>query len=137
MLSPTILVLVLRVLINCRQCFKLHYHNTLFRQQFHNALTTGRQQVQQDAQHRHTHLLEQVDGHGVAAVLSADAQLDVGARGAAALHSQLDQLAHTNRVHGLEGVEGQQAILGVELQELGLRVVAADAEGLRENSGGG
>jgi hypothetical protein len=53
-------------------------------------------------------------------VLSADAQLDVGAGLAAAGNSQPDELAHTDCVDGLEGVEGQQAVLGVELQELRL-----------------
>jgi hypothetical protein len=64
-------------------------------------------------------------------VLSTDAQLNVRACGAPTLHGKLDELAHAHCVHGLEGVERQQAVLGVELQELGLRVVTADAKGLR------
>jgi hypothetical protein len=90
-----------------------------------------RRQATQHSQQQGPHLLEQVDGHGVASVLSANTQLDVGARGASTLHRNLDQLAHTDCVDGLEGVERQQAVLGVELQELGLRIVTADAKGLQ------
>mmetsp|Transcript_14325 Transcript_14325/g.35473 ORF Transcript_14325/g.35473 Transcript_14325/m.35473 type:complete len:206 (+) Transcript_14325:521-1138(+) len=70
------------------------------------------------------HLVEELDGLRVAAVLAADAQLEVGARGAAALRRDLDELAHAGLVQGLEGVAGQQAVLGVEGQELGLGVIA-------------
>src|SRR3954454_22607458 len=48
--------------------------------------------------------VEQVDRGGVAAVLSADAELELGPRGAAALAADRDELADALLVDRLEGV---------------------------------
>lgn len=77
------------------------------------------------------HCLEQLNGLGVSTVLSADAQLDVGPGGAATIAGDAHQLPHTHKVDGLKRIQGEDAVLGVELQELGLCIITADAEGLR------
>jgi hypothetical protein len=84
------------------------------------ARTTTPTQPNPTPPHDQTHLFKQLNRLGISTVLSADAQLDVGAGLPAAGDSQLDQLTHADKVNGLEGVQAQEAVLGVELQELGL-----------------
>src|SRR5688572_33050278 len=55
---------------------------------------------------------------GVAAVLAADADLEVAAGGAAALRADLHQLAHALLVERHEGVVGEDPALDVARQEL-------------------
>ena len=67
------------------------------------------------------------DGERVAAVLAADADLEVGAGLAAQLHGHL-HLLDDDRVEGLEGVVRQDLVLDVLEKEPALGVVAAVAE---------
>ena len=72
------------------------------------------------------------DGGGIAAVLAADAELQVAARAAAALHADPHELAHALAVDGDEGVVLQDA-LDLILAEKASGVVAREAEaGLRQ-----
>ncbi len=68
----------------------------------------------------HTHLVEEGDGSWVAPVLPADAQLDAWANRSAALHGNLHQLSDTHLVQGVKGIAGQDAVMRVVSQKLGL-----------------
>ncbi len=73
--------------------------------------------------------MAELDGLGIAAVLAADAYLQVGLGGPAELHPHLHQLPHPLHIQGGEGVLLQDAPLQVGRQELALHVVAGEAEG--------
>src|SRR5688572_5680884 len=75
----------------------------------------------------HVHPVTELDGRRLAAVLAADADLEVGARATPALDADLDELAHTLLVEDREGIVRQQPLLEVVGQEL-RHVVAAVAE---------
>src|SRR3954469_18931705 len=68
------------------------------------------------------------DRVGLAAVLAADAQLQVVLDAAAALDRDAHQVADTILVERLERVALEHAVLEVARQELALRVVAREAE---------
>ena len=70
---------------------------------------------------------------GVAAVLAADAQAQVGTGGAAIGGSHLDQLAHADLIQVLERIALVDLVVVVSAQELGC-VVTAEA---RRSSGSG
>src|SRR5438105_57634 len=72
--------------------------------------------------------LAEGDGGRVAAVLAADAELGVGALGAAALGGDADQVADALLVEADEGVLLEDALVDIGVEEPP-RVVAADAEG--------
>src|SRR5947207_15474599 len=83
--------------------------------------------------HRHTvraatdivqaYLVAEVDRRGVAAVLAADAYLQVGTHLAALLRRHLDKLPHTFAVQHLEGILGKYPSLYVLQKELAFGVV--------------
>src|SRR5215210_4279994 len=68
------------------------------------------------------------DALRLAAVLAADAELDLLTRAAAALDRDPHQIPHPALVERLEGVRLQHAVLEVVREELALRVVAREAE---------
>ena len=72
--------------------------------------------------------MAELDGGRVAAMLAADAQLDVGAGLAAAFGSHLDQLANAVLIQSGEGIVLIDLVLIVGIQELA-GVVTAEAEG--------
>ena len=72
--------------------------------------------------------MAELDGGGIAAVLAADAQLDVGAGLAAQLGSHLHQLAHAVLIQTGEGIALEDLVVIVGAQELA-GVVTAEAEG--------
>ena len=74
-------------------------------------------------------LVEEGDRVGVATVLTADAEANVGADLAAKLDSKLHQLANTLAVKLLKGVAGQNTALDVLGHELGLGIVTGEAKG--------
>ncbi len=71
----------------------------------------------------HADVVAEVDAGGVAAVLAADADLEVGLGGASLLCSHLDELTDAGDIEGLEGVVGEEVLLEVVGQE-GVDVVA-------------
>ena len=71
--------------------------------------------------------MEGLHGVGIAAVLAAHAANEVGVALVAQLDAHLHELRHA-RIDGGEGVVGQQALGQVLRDELGLHVVAAEAE---------
>src|SRR5258706_9245739 len=73
------------------------------------------------------HPVEEVDRRGIAPVLAADADLEVGLHLPALLHPDLHELAHPTRVDGDERVLLQDAVLLVVEKEL-RGVVARQAE---------
>ena len=76
--------------------------------------------------------MAEADGGGVAAVLAADAELEVGPCLAAALAADPHELAHALAVDADEGILLQDALLLIGTEE-GAGVVAREAEaGLRE-----
>lgn len=74
------------------------------------------------------YLVEEPDGIGVAAMLAADAALEVSTPSAAGLHAVLYQLAHTLGVDGLERVGIQDLVSEIVTHE-GSHVVAGESEG--------
>ncbi len=77
---------------------------------------------------------------GVAAVLAADAQVQAGARLAAALHRNLDQLAHAAGVQLLLGLQGRRWVGWVDGCAARARVSVGgvqQAEGCRQCAVGG
>src|SRR5579884_1173302 len=73
------------------------------------------------------------DGGRIAPVLAADADLEVGPGAPPALDAEPHELAHPRAVERLERVARQDLLLDVRTQELGLGIVAREAEdGLRE-----
>jgi len=70
----------------------------------------------------------ELDARGVAAVLAADAQAQVGAGLAAVVCSHLDQLADADLIQVLERIALVDLVLVVSTQELG-SVITAEAEG--------
>ena len=72
--------------------------------------------------------MAELDRRGVAAVLAADAQAQVGTGGAAVGGSHLDQLAHADLIQVLERIALVDLVVVVSAQELG-GVVTAEAEG--------
>src|SRR5690606_29440373 len=70
----------------------------------------------------------ELDARRLAAVLTTDTNLEVGASAAATLGTELDQLANTVLIQHLEGVVLQQLALDVARQEAP-GVVAAQAKG--------
>src|SRR5207247_11252759 len=62
----------------------------------------------------HPRVVAELDRAGLAAVLAADADLEVAARPPAQAHGGLDQLADAFLVEDLEGVVLQDAVLHVE-----------------------
>src|SRR5262249_25951448 len=76
--------------------------------------------------------MEEADGRRIAAVLAADADLELGARLASVLHGEGDQLADAFLVDRLERIERQDPALEVVGKELP-DVVARESVGhLRE-----
>src|SRR5690242_7438697 len=63
-------------------------------------------------------LLEEVDRRRIAAVLAADAELQVRARAAALLDRDVDQLADADRVERLERVLVEDLLLLIDPEEL-------------------
>lgn len=76
----------------------------------------------------HAELGAELHGGGLAAVLAADADLEVGAGGTAFLDAHLNELADAFLVEHFEGIGLDDAVLLVELEELG-SVVTREAEG--------
>ena len=74
------------------------------------------------------HIVAELDGGRITAVLAADAQLDVGASLAAQLGSHLHQLANAVLIQTREGIALEDLVLVVAVEELA-GVVAAEAEG--------
>ena len=74
------------------------------------------------------HLVAELHAGGVAAVLAADAQAQVGTGGAAQLRGHLDQLAYALLVQVSERIALVDLVVVVVAQELA-RVVTAEAEG--------
>ena len=74
------------------------------------------------------HVVAELDGAGVAAMLAADAQNDVGTGSAALFGSNLHQLANALLVQTGEGVVLVNLVLVVSAQELA-GVVTGEAEG--------
>src|SRR5438874_2016703 len=72
--------------------------------------------------------VEEVDAHRIAAVLSADAELDLVARLAPTLLRDGDELAHALLIERRERALGEDALRDVHRQERLVRVVARDAE---------
>ena len=79
-------------------------------------------------------IVAELDGGRVAAMLAADAQLDVGAGLAAAFGSHLDQLANAVLIQSGEGIVLIDLVLIVGIQELA-GVVTAEALSLIHISG--
>src|SRR5690606_32233280 len=80
----------------------------------------------------HAHPVAELHRRRIAAVLAADADLEVGPGLAAALHADLHQLAYAVLVQALEGILLQDALVQVGREEVA-GVVPAVAEGkLRE-----
>jgi len=73
-------------------------------------------------------LAQNLTDEGLASVLATDADLEVGIGGAAFLDTHLYELAYTLLVEYLEGIGLDDAVLLVELEELG-SVVTREAEG--------
>jgi hypothetical protein len=69
------------------------------------------------------------DGLGVAAVLAADAALQIRIDGCGLWDGDVHQLAHAVPVQGGEGVVRQDAVFHVVDEETGFGVVPGDAEG--------
>src|SRR2546430_5835105 len=80
----------------------------------------------------HAHLVTELDRRGLAAVLAADADLEVGPRPPSALDADLDQLTDALLVEHGEGVGRQQVLLQVLRQELRHVVPAIAVRHLRE-----
>eukprot|EP00951_Prasinocladus_malaysianus_P023335 scaffold197988_cov41-Prasinocladus_malaysianus.AAC.1 len=74
-------------------------------------------------------LVEELDGVGVAAVLAAYTQADVGTGLPTHLASELHQLPHALTVKLLKGVTGKDAPFDILRKKLGLGVVSGEAEG--------
>src|SRR6266850_8294813 len=68
---------------------------------------------------RHAHLVTELHRRGLAAVLTADADLEVRARAAPALDADADELAHALLVEHSKRIVRQQALLQIVRQELG------------------
>src|SRR5881392_659669 len=88
---------------------------------------------QRNAVRRAAHVVEaepvaETDRARVSAVLTADAELQIGSRLPAALDGDLHQLADTVEVERLEGIRVEHPVLQIEGQELALGVVARHAE---------
>ncbi len=71
--------------------------------------------------------MEEVHRVRVAAVLAADAELEVGPGGPAGLGGRPHQRADAVAVDGLEGADAEDALLQVRGEEAGLHVVAGEA----------
>src|SRR3954466_9863714 len=74
-----------------------------------------------------THLVEEMDGRGDAAVLAADPELDVGSGLAALLHGHSDEAASADRVDRREGITVENFLLLIDAEELA-GIVAREAE---------
>ena len=73
--------------------------------------------------------MAELHARGLASVLAADAQLDVGLDRAALLHGDCDQLPHPGLVELLEGVALEKIGAQVVGEELAFGVVAGEAQG--------
>src|SRR5207245_5654437 len=62
---------------------------------------------------RHAHLVTELDRRGLATVLTADADLEVGPRTATTLDADLDELSDAVLIEDGEGVERQQPLLKI------------------------
>src|SRR5215207_8623744 len=71
---------------------------------------------------------EEVDAGGVAAVLTADAEREVGIRPSPGLGRELDEAPHPGDVDGLERAPGEDALTQIEGQQLPLGVVPGEAD---------
>src|SRR5438552_13589701 len=71
--------------------------------------------------------VEEVHGVGVAAVLAAHADLQVGSGGAAFVHGDADEAADAVAVDGLERGDAEDAELEVAGEERAFHVVAGEA----------
>src|SRR2546430_11330795 len=65
---------------------------------------------------RHAHLVAELDRRGLAAVLTADADLEVGPRPATTLDTDLDALSDALLIEAGEGAEPQQPLLNIALE---------------------
>src|ERR1035441_2708257 len=74
-------------------------------------------------------LLADGDGLRVAAVLSADPDLEFGTDLTAFDDGDVHQPAHAGAVDGLEGIAGEDLLLDVRNDDLALGVVTGEAEG--------
>src|SRR5688572_536638 len=98
----------------------------------------GREPRHRDPERRAGNVIEpgamtERDARRVAAVFSADADLQPLAALAAESHADLHELPHTGLVDGRKRIALQDALLQVLAQESGLGVIARDTEcGLRE-----
>src|SRR5690606_38731742 len=75
------------------------------------------------------HLVEEVHRGWVAAVLTADPELEAGASGAAFLRGDADQPSHPVDVQRLERGDAEHSLLQVGGEEGGFHVVAGEAPG--------
>src|SRR6266545_1547133 len=79
-----------------------------------------------------TDLVAEDDGGGVAAMLAADAELDVAPGGAPLVAPHFDQLSDAVLIEGDEGVLGKESGLDVEGKELACIVPGEAESGLRQ-----
>ena len=111
----------------------MHLHATILRSRiFNRSLRSG------EAGNGHTEgraadvvqadVVAELNTRGVAAVLTADAQAQIGAGLTAVVCSHLDQLAHADLIQMLERIALVDLVLVVSAQELG-SVITAEAEG--------
>src|SRR6202012_774682 len=75
-----------------------------------------------------TDVVAEGDGGGIAAMLAANADLEVRPRLAAALHADLDELADSFAINRDEGIDLEDALGDVGTEEA-RGIVAADAVG--------
>ena len=111
----------------------MHLHATILLSGIFNSSLSGSQTCDRHTEGRaadvvQTDIVAELHARGVAAVLAADAQTQIGTGLAAVVGSHLDQLATADLIQMLERIALVDLVLVVCAQELG-GIITAEAEG--------